>query len=336
MRTVSAPTGDEIGAIRAAIAALGLEIEPPVVAPDGNADLSLLRSLYCVGRVDLPLGRLFEGHVDAQQIIGRHASPTLRCEAAALSRRGATFGVWNADLAGEPLRLENDRLTGGKVFASGAGVLSHALVTADARDGRRLVLVDLAATPPDIDRSWWRVVGMQRSESHLVRWADAAVGASALVGAPGDYVREPWFSGGALRFVAVQAGGVAGIFDRVRDHLVAAGRADDPHQVGRLADLFGCADLAAAVVRSAAATWRVGADPVRLAQVAVARLQVAGLADTAMAIARQAVGLQGLFHVHPLSAALSDLTVYLRQPGPDASRMSAGRAAAEGRIEPSL
>jgi hypothetical protein len=328
--------GVDIGALRTAIAALQLEIEPPVFAPDGNADLSLLRLLYAVGRVDLPLGRLFEGHVDAQQIIGRYGSPTLRCEAASLARRGATFGVWNADLAGEPLRLGNGELTGGRAFASGAGVLSHALVTADAEDGRRLILVDLAATAPEIDRSWWRVVGMQRSETHLVRWAGATIDPSALVGAPGDYAREPWFSGGALRFVAVHAGGVAGIFDRVRDHLVGAGRADDPHQAGRLADLFGCADLAAAAVRTAAAIWSVGPDPVRLAQVAAARLQVAGLAESAMSIAQQAVGLQGLFLAHPLLAALTDLTVYLRQPGPDAQRMRVGRAVSEGRLEPAL
>jgi hypothetical protein len=181
---------------------------------------------------------------------------------------------------------------------------------------------------------------MQRSETHLVRWADAGIDPSALVGAADDYAREPWFSGGALRFVAVQAGGVAGIFDRVRDHLVAAGRADDPHQAGRLADLFGCADLAAAAaaaaVRSAAAVWRVGPDPVRMAHIAAARLQVAGLADTAIAIAQQAVGLQGMFLAHPLSAALTDLTVYLRQPAPDAQRMRVGRAVSEGRIEPAL
>jgi hypothetical protein len=332
----SAPAGDEIDAIRATIAALQLEIEPPILAPDGNADLSLLRRLYSLGRIDLPLGRLFEGHVDAQQIIGRYGSPDLRRETAALARRGAMFGVWNADIIGEPLRLENAILTGGKAFASGAGILIHALVTAAASGGRRLILLDLSATPPDIDRSWWRTVGMRRSESHLVRWANAPIDGSASVGAPDDYARDPWFNGGALRFVAVHAGGVAGIFDRVRDHLVAAGRADDPHQAGRLADLFGCADLAAAAVRSAAAIWRVGADPVRLAQVAAARLQVAGLAEAAMAIAQRAVGLEGMFDAHPLSSVLTDLTVYLRQPRPDALRMGVGRAVSEGCIGPAL
>lgn len=97
--------------------------------------LALLRSLYETGRVDLPLGRLFEGHVDALQIASRYGT---EAQCAALGQAiagGATLGVWNAELAGEPLRLEGLRLSGGKSFASGAGILSHALVTVDLDGG---------------------------------------------------------------------------------------------------------------------------------------------------------------------------------------------------------
>ena len=50
----------------------------------------------------------------------------------------------------------------------------------------------------------------------------------------------------------------------------------------------------------------------------------------------QAVGLAGLFEDHPLSSTIADLTVYLRQPAPDAQAMRVGRAAAEGALVPSL
>lgn len=322
--------------LRTAIAALQRLVAAPVAAPDGNGDIALLRCLYAVGRRDLPLGRLFEGHVDAQQIVGRYAGANRRAAVAGLVDGGAALGVWNADLAGEGLRLEDGRLHGGKAFASGAGILSHALVTADVAGGRQLVLVDLAAAAPAIDCSWWQMVGMQRSETHLVRWDDAAIDPSWLIGAPDDYQREPWFSGGALRFVAVHAGGVAGLCDRVRDHLAATGRAGDPHQAGRLAELFACADLAAAAVRHASACWVAEPDPVRLARVAAARVQVAALADRAIAVAQRAVGLQGMFQAHPLAAALTDLMVYLRQPAPDAQRMRVGQAVADGLLEPGL
>lgn len=324
------------GDMRSAMQALHRLVAPPATAPDGNRDLDLLRCLYEVGRRDLPLGRLFEGHIDAQQIIGRLADPDTVRNVAALADAGATFGVWNAELAGEPLRWERDRLSGGKAFASGAGVLSHALVSADVPGGRQLLLIDLAAAPPDIDRSWWRTIGMQRSETHLVRWSDAPVPPGAAIGAPDTYAREPWFSGGALRFVAVQAGGVAALLDHTRDHLVTTGRSDDPHQAGRLAELFGHADLAAAAVRTAAASWVADDDAVRLARVAAARVQVAALADRAIAVAQQAVGLQGLFQAHPLAAAITDLSVYLRQPAPDAQRMKVGRAVADGVLASAL
>ncbi|MFN6936030.1 MAG: acyl-CoA dehydrogenase, partial [Tsuneonella sp.] len=191
-----------------------------------DALLDLLRLLYRVGRSDLPLGRVFEGHVDALQIIIRLGTPAQGAFARTAAQTGI-FGVWNADLPDDPLRMEDGRLTGGKAFASGAGLLSHALVSIDAEGRRQLLLIDLATMPAAIDTKWWDVTGMQRSQTHQVRW-DALLPSGTMIGQPGDYVEEPWFSGGALRFAAVQAGGIAGVVDQVRDLLVAAGRAVDP------------------------------------------------------------------------------------------------------------
>lgn len=303
---------------------------------DADEMLALLRLLHGVGRRDLPLGRLFEGHVDASQIVSRYASAERAGKVEAAIAAGAALGVWNAALPGEPLVLAGGRLSGGKSFASGAGVLSHALVTADTPKGRQLLLLDLGRTAPEIDRGWWRTIGMQRSETHIARWRDAPVAADDLVGAPEDYVREPWFSGGAIRFAAVQAGGVAALFDQARDHLVAAGRAADPHQSGRLAALYALAEGAAAAVRRVAATWFEEEDATRLARVAAARMAVAEAGERALILAEQAVGLQGMFVGHPLAATLADLTVYLRQPAPDAQRMRVGAAAAAGLLVPCL
>jgi len=297
---------------------------------------ALLRILYAVGRRDLPLGRLFEGHVDAMQIVLRYAGAATAQAALEKAESGGTFGVWNAELVGEPLRLERGRLSGGKSYASGAGLLSHALVTADSAEGRQLILIDLGRAPPQIDRGWWKTVGMRRSETHIVRWWDVPIGEIDLVGKPSDYVREPWFSGGALRFVAVQAGGIAALSDHVRDHLVNAGRAGDPHQAVRLTDLFNLAELAGAAVRGAARGWFHETEALRLARVAAARVQVADLGERALVVAQQAVGVQGLFEAHPLAAAMTDLMVYLRQPAPDAQRMRVGQAVAAKLLVPGL
>ncbi|MBW6526370.1 acyl-CoA dehydrogenase [Sphingomonas sp. RHCKR7] len=322
-------------ALRARLAELQRERGSVADPRDATAMLTLLRLLYRVGREDLPLGRLFEGHVDATQIVARYGDAAQRERLGAAVRDGAALGVWNADLPGEPLRIDGGRLSGGKSFASGAGVLSHALVTIDAAGGRQLALLDLAAVSPAVDRSVWHVVGMQRSETHVVRWRDVPLDASALVGAPGDYVREPWFSGGALRFAAVQAGGVARLVDEVRDHLVAAGRAADPHQAGRLARLYALAEGAAAAVRRASEGW-FGAESARLPLVAAARAAVYAAGGEALGLAQEAVGVQALFRDHPLAATLTDLAMYLRQPGPDAQRMAVGAAVAAGALSPAL
>ena len=297
--------------------------------------LDLLRLLYRVGRDDLPLGRLFEGHVDAAQIVHRYGTAAQRAWLAQSVERGATLGVWNADLPADPLRWVDGRLTGGKSFASGAGVISHALVTVDRPGGRQLLLLDLATVPPAIDRGIWRVVGMQRSETHSVCWHDRPAGFDALVGQPGDYVREPWFSGGALRFASVQAGGIARLLDGTRDHLVAAGRAGDPHQAGRLARLYALAAAATAAVRTAADGWFAD-DDARLPCVAAARAAVYAAGGEALALVQDAIGVQSLFLDHPLAATITDLSMYLRQPGPDVQRMQVGAAVAAGTLQVSL
>ena len=323
-------------ALRAAIAQAGWDRDPPGDPATAQAYLALLGTLYATGRRDLPLGRLLEGHVDAVQIVGRYGTIAQVARLHAALAAGAMLGVWNAGLAGEPLILADGRLRGGKSYASGAGVLTHALVTAQTDEGNRLLLVDLAEVPPAIDRDWWRMTGMQRSETHQVRWEGAAIDAAAAIGDPEDYVREPYFSGGALRFVAVHAGGVAALCDRTRDHLALTDRAGDPFQAARLADLYNLAEGAAGVVRRVASRWFDPGDDARLLRVAAARLAVADAAERAIALAQQSVGLAGHFRDHPLAATLTDLAVYLRQPAPDAQRLRVGAAVAGGALVPSL
>lgn len=303
---------------------------------DAGERLALLRTLYDVGRRDLPLGRLFEGHVDALQIVSRYGTPAQRDAAHAAARAGAAFGVWNADKPHEPTVLAGNCLYGAKAFASGSGLLTHALISVDVEGQLQLILLDLAAAPPTIDRNWWRVTGMQRSETHVVTWHDQPVADDALVGAPGDYVREPWFSGGAIRFAAVQAGGIAAVVDRTREHLTAQRRDGDPHQRARLADLYRAAQSAADAVATAARRWNGDDVPSTLAHVAAARVAVYAAGEAVLTLAPAAVGVQAMFVDHPLATTLTDLSTYLRQPAPDAQRERAGEAVATGLLSPCL
>ena len=300
--------------------------------------LALLRCLYEAGREDLAFARVLEGHIDAVQIVLTRGDAV---QAGALNKalsQGAVLGVWNADLKDAPLRVQNGQLMGGKAFASGAGLLSHALVTLNGGDRAnvQLLLLDLTATPPAIDRSWWDVAGMQESETHLVRWSGVPFDEAWKIGAPGDYEREPCFSGGALRFVAAHAGGIAGLFDRVRDHLLRTGRTESVQQTERLARLYRCADLSASTVRAVQSRWFQQSTEEKLASVAHARMSVADLAQEAILLAQQSVGAASFFRSGPLCKQMMDLSVYLRQPVPDAKVQEVGKAAANGLLVPGL
>ncbi|MET0374391.1 MAG: acyl-CoA dehydrogenase, partial [Rhizorhabdus sp.] len=133
-----------------------------------------------------------------------------------------------------------------------------------------------------------------------------------------------------------QAGGIAAVFDQVRGHLVEQGRAEDPIQSGRLAGLYLAAQAAADAVAKAARCWDGSAIPSTLAHVAAARVAVYQAGEQALTLAQAAVGLQAMFVDHPLAATLTDLAVYLRQPGPDAQRARTGQAVASGLLAPNL
>ena len=322
-------------AMRAAFAvARRARLDDPVCDTPEQAH-ALMRRMALAGRADLAFGRLFEGHVNAVQLVRAHGTADQR---GALKNRladGAILGVWNSDQPGSGLTTDGSVLTGMKNFASGAGIVTDALVTIEANDPARtqMVLVRLDPDVP-IDRRWWRPIGMERSQTHIVDLSGLAVEADMMIGAAGAYQDQPAFGAGALRFVAVQSGGIHALFDAVRAHLVQTDRAAHPHQKHRLARLFALADSGYAVLDRTVSFWG-GHEPDRLLPlVASARGTIETLALEAIGLAETAVGVQGLLAPHPLARIVTDLSVYLRQPNPDGARDQAGDAAAAGLIMP--
>jgi len=307
----------------------------------------LLDLLAAVGRGDLSTGRIFEGHVNAIDLIDRFGSPAQAAAARRDAGTGHVFAVWNTDIPGRPLTIRETGsgtvLEGGKSFASGVDAVTRALVTAtDAGGARHLVLLPL--DPPDeaIDRSWWRPMGMRGSGSHVIDFAGRALGAGQRIGQPGDYLRQPWFGAGAIRFAAVQVGGMHGVLDAARRHLVDAGRADAPYQLHRLARMSIAVEGGYGWLDRAAAAWDLGcvstpgpsAASAAVAHANLTRSAVEALCTSVVEIAQQAVGCAGLIEPHPLERRLRDLMVYLRQPNPDGALAQAGQAVADGTWEP--
>ncbi len=297
-------------------------------APGSTA--ALLEVLTAIGDADLAIGRVYEGHVNALLLVERFGTAAQKADAA---RRGMA-GVWNTDGV-RPLALSSagtgDILDGQKSFCSGAGLIDRALVTASSPGGRRMVLVDMAPLAGRIDPGRWHPLGMRASMSFDVDFTGTEVGRTMLLGQPGDYLVEPWFSAGCIRFSAVQLGGALALLRVVHQHLRRTGRADDPHQVERVARMRVALeggrlwlDRAARELERPDAERR--ADDV-IAVARMARHHVEEACGLTLDLAARSIGVQGMLAPHPAERLSRDLMTYLRQPAPDAALASVGRHA---------
>ena len=286
---------------------------------------ALVDVLRFIGRADLSLGRLFEGHVNALQLVTAYGSAG---QAQALARkveRGALLGVWNTEPSPGGLRIVRLsggmwRLEGAKSFATGAGKLDLALVTAKTEEGgKQLVLAPLAGEQGRADNRGWQVRGMRGTLSGRFDFSDMVVGPEALIGPVGAYEREPRFSAGAWRFTAVQLGAVEALARHWRNHLVAAGKAADPIQRARFGACLTAARSAGEWVRRAAQLAQAEA-PEAVPFVLMTRgvVEEAGLA--LMEAAARSVGTASFFNGNPIDRITRDLGLYLRQPVPDQAR----------------
>ena len=152
----------------------------------------LLHTLAAIGRGSLVVGRLYEGHVNALQLIERYGDAEQRARWAGDAAAGHLFGVWNTEADGG-VRLSGTahgfRLSGSKTFASGLGHVGRALVTARSGTaeggGWQMVVVETDHRRPREDRSFWRPLGMRASASFKADFEGIDVGADDLLGIPG-------------------------------------------------------------------------------------------------------------------------------------------------------
>ncbi|WP_341987863.1 acyl-CoA dehydrogenase family protein [Azorhizobium sp. AG788] len=292
----------------------------------------LARALRLIGWASLPLGRLYEGHVNALALIQRFGTPEQIGSAAESVREGKLYGVWNTESTDAPLRIEPDsvgfRLRGGKTFASGAGFVACPLVTARISDGPPLmILPPLGARDlhQRADMTAWRAHGMRASASGAFDFSGLAVTEKDIVGAPGDYHAQPHFSGGAWRFLAVQLGGIERLVDEARGHLRSVGRDSDPHQVARMAQAAAAAETARLWVDHASERAEQVADGAgTIAYVNLARGVVERAGLDVLELVHRSVGLPCFQRSHPIERISRDLATYLRQPAPDRALAEAG------------
>lgn len=281
---------------------------------DHGPDLAAV--LKAIGGGSLVLGRLYEGHVNAVRLVNLYGEPALQSRFARDIAGGALSGVWNTDPSDGGVVLgPGFILSGAKMLASGAGRVVRPLVTARRGDDLMMVVPQLEPGAR-ADLSGWTPQGMRASATGRVDFTGLGITPDQILGQPGDYHREPHFSGGAWRFLAVQQGAMATLLRLACRHLRETGRDRDPHQrarMGRAAIAVETADLW--VLRAANAAE--GPPEAVVALVGFARLAVERCALDLIEAVQRSIGLTGFMRPHPIERVARDLATYLRQPAPD-------------------
>lgn len=314
---------------------------------DSDRTALLLKVLVQLGRGNLSLGRVFEGHVNALQLIQTFGSSQQVARFAADACAGKIFGVWNAEAADgvklHPLERGGYRLEGSKTFCSGCGYVERPFVNGVLPDGGwQMCIVPMEEVDISIDASWWQPLGMKASASYKVNFTGVELSEDELIGPPGQYFRQPWLSAGVVRFAAVQLGGAEALFDATRRYLQDLRRTDHPYQqtrLGRMAIaleqgklwLSGSADQ----VRSYAPMFG-GLPNMARSEQAIASEQLTAYANMTRStieqvcmdmiqLSERSVGTLGLLPPYPMERIIRDLTLYLRQPAFDAALADVGK-----------
>jgi alkylation response protein AidB-like acyl-CoA dehydrogenase len=295
--------------------------------------------LRAVAAADGSVGRILDGHYNGVERVSLLAPEPLRSrELEAIAAGKLLLGVWGADPIpgeGEPARLVQDeggaRLIGVKAFCSGATGLDRALIL--ARDSTQrpplLAYVDLSEGVK-VDTAWFKGAGMRASESHLVVFEGAAV--LAVLGEPGELLREPYFSRDAIRTAVTWAGISDTAFDAALDVLAAKAGDGEPDDVvslavGRMLAARGTIDRWLAY-----AADRADADPATLPGISTQlRESVARSCREILDEAARAVGSHPFAVSGPLDRARRDLELFLLQHRLEPALVHRGRQAISDR-----
>ena len=283
--------------------------------------------LRFMGRADLSLGRLYEGHVNAIKLIDWFGTAEQKRQMHANLANGKVYGVWATEPVPGVALVESGAervLTGGKSFASGAGHIDFAIVTAQPASGPRRLVVVPANDSDRADVSGWTVRGMRATMSGSYDLTDLPIATNDLLGSPGVYDGEPRFTAGAWRFTAVQLGGIEALVAETRAAMSDAAR-NDPLQRLKFAEAVEAMRSAHFWVQKSAEMFEAQhADAP--AFVRMTRGVVERAALEVMTLAARIVGTRSAFDGQRIDKITRDLSLYLRQGGPDHARDQAAIA----------
>ncbi len=317
-----------------------------ITLPGHDLDLTrpttarLLNLLKRIGGANLAVGRVYEGHINALQLVHLYADPAQKQRwFTDVADHNRLFSVWNTQ-ADNGIRIHalgggRYRLEGAKTFCSGAGWVSRPVITGELvggdKRGWQMVVVPVEQGQPlTEDRRFWQPLGMRASASFRLDFTGIELTDDDLLGQPDNYYRQPYFSGGAIRFAAVQLGGAEALFDATRVYLTALKRTEDVFQRTRLAEMAYLIEsgnnwLQAAGTKTDQWLERGETPETIVAYANMTRTAIEDICLRVMPLAEKSVGARGLMQPLPFERIHRDLTFYLRQPAPDATLTDIGR-----------
>ena len=291
---------------------------------------TLIKFLFEVGKMDLSVGRLYEGHVNALLLIESYGNLQQKERYFKEAREGKLFGVWNTETSNEGLSITVDPvskdliLKGSKTFCSGALNIDRPIVTAKIGPSIQMLVLELDGAHSLIeDWSQWDPNGMRPSVSCRIDFTSMRITDANYLGTANNYYKEPLFSWGAVRFSAVQLGGAQKIADVMLQHLQKNHRSTNPLQQSRIGKM--------AILMQTAHLWMERANQIENGTgfddevdqnvnfSNMMRSMTLGLCEEAILLSEKAVGMQGIMKNHPLERPTRDLRVYLKQAAPDAA-----------------
>jgi alkylation response protein AidB-like acyl-CoA dehydrogenase len=332
---LAAPLQEELGG-------LGLGVDAAIT----DELLTLLKQL---GRGNLAVGRIYEGHVNALQLVQTFGTrEQIERYASDARDRHKIFGVWNAE-AEDGVSIQSRttgyyKLTGSKTFCSGSGFVDRPFVNGPLDDGLwQMCIVPMEEVATVSDPSWWQPSGMRATASFKVDFSGVELEAASLIGQPGDYFKQPWLTAGVIRFAAVQLGGAEALFDATRQYLQTLNRTSDPYQQERLGQVAIALESGNLWLQGAAAAIKeydremfggsphAQTDPLQadklVAYANMVRTAIEQICMDVIQLCERSVGTRGLLPPHPIERIIRDLTLYLRQPVFDAALANVGQYA---------
>jgi alkylation response protein AidB-like acyl-CoA dehydrogenase len=309
-----------------------LQINLPKRFREKAERIPVYETLCKIGKCNLSVGRIYEGHLNAINLIKDHGSESQKEYFFQQAKIGKLFSVWNTEMSSEALTAQSSpgklKMNGAKTFCSGGLQIDHAIITAEVDGDKQMLILPLKEYPKLIeDWSLWNPMGMKNSVSCRIDFLGLEVSSDLKLGKLNAYQQQPWFSGGAMRFAAVQLGGAEALMHSAIDHLNAQNKSNDPYQQQRMGTM--------AILVESGKFWLQKAQEIDDNQKNYTSAEIVNFADMMrsailniseeiLQLTERSIGVQGFMENHPMEQVYRDLKVYLKQPGPDLALKNVG------------